>query len=131
MPHVLNRFLLSVLICTLCLLTSQCHKKHSSNSVNTPQVVELSALEKKGKLVFESNCASCHGLQGMGDGPASAHFNPRNFKKDTFKQGSDVESVQKTIFDGIPGTVMVAWKDVLPREDIEAVAHYVLHLKDN
>jgi high-affinity iron transporter len=30
-----------------------------------------------GKVVFQTNCAVCHGSEGHGDGPAAAGFNPR------------------------------------------------------
>ena len=31
----------------------------------------------QGKKLFQANCASCHGAQGKGDGPAGAALNPR------------------------------------------------------
>jgi len=35
----------------------------------------------KGKVLFNTNCKSCHGEKGLGDGPAGAKLNPqpRNF----------------------------------------------------
>ncbi|MCC7386542.1 MAG: cytochrome c [Deltaproteobacteria bacterium] len=86
------------------------------------------ALEK-GKAVFTTNCAACHGETGAGDGPAGLVLNPRprNFAKDPFKQGTKPEQVFKTITEGVPGTVMVGWPQ-LPEEDRWALAHYVREL---
>ncbi|MFP6661816.1 MAG: c-type cytochrome, partial [Myxococcota bacterium] len=44
-----------------------------------------------GKLLFETNCASCHGLTGKGDGPVGAVLTPkpRDFAKAEFKFDTD------------------------------------------
>ena len=57
---------------------------------------------KKGKQVFEQTCASCHGMKGMGDGPAGAALTPkaRNFAKEKFKFGSTVAALTRTIENG-------------------------------
>ena len=41
----------------------------------------------KGKVLFETNCASCHGTSGKGDGPVGAALQPppRNFTVADFK----------------------------------------------
>ena len=41
----------------------------------------------KGKVLFETNCASCHGTSGKGDGPVGAALQPppRDFTKAEFK----------------------------------------------
>ncbi len=31
----------------------------------------------RGKTLYQSNCAACHGAQGQGDGPAGENLNPR------------------------------------------------------
>lgn len=36
-----------------------------------------SASLARGKKLFQANCASCHGAQGKGDGPAGAALNPK------------------------------------------------------
>ena len=53
----------------------------------------------KGKTLFETNCASCHGTSGKGDGPVGAALpepKPRDFTTGAFKYDTDK--------DGTPGT---------------------------
>uniref|UniRef100_UPI001C3E5745 c-type cytochrome n=1 Tax=Picosynechococcus sp. (strain ATCC 27264 / PCC 7002 / PR-6) TaxID=32049 RepID=UPI001C3E5745 len=50
----------------------------------TPELVE------KGKTIFQTTCATCHGTEGKGDGIAGATLNPkpRNFTSlDGWKNG--------------------------------------------
>lgn len=89
-------------------------------NVATPELV------KRGKIVFEQNCVMCHGIHGLGDGPASRAINPkpRNFVKAEFKFGNSPAEMFKTVSNGIEGTAMPPWKDALSEEDRWAVIHY-------
>ena len=71
----------------------------------TPQLLE------KGKTLFVSTCAPCHGEKGDATGPAAAALNPkpRNFHQDPFKQGSKREDIFNTATNGVPGTAMVGF----------------------
>lgn len=48
---------------------------------------------EKGKTLFEQRCASCHGNEGKGDGPAAqgfpANMKPRNLAEGKFKAATD------------------------------------------
>jgi mono/diheme cytochrome c family protein len=92
-----------------------------------PKSAELLAA---GKTSFTTNCASCHGATGLGDGIASAALNPkpRNFKTEEFKFGSSLEAVFATLAKGSPGTAMIAWPH-LPESERWALAYYVLDLR--
>jgi mono/diheme cytochrome c family protein len=47
---------------------------------------------KRGKYVFENNCAVCHGTSGAGDGPVIPKYpNPPSFKTDTSRALADGE----------------------------------------
>jgi cytochrome c5 len=54
------------------------------------------------KQVFESRCSTCHGAQGMGDGPAGAALNPkpRNFHDQEWQKSVDDDHIAKTIVEG-------------------------------
>ncbi|MBA2565706.1 MAG: c-type cytochrome [Gemmatimonadetes bacterium] len=79
-----------------------------------------------GTQVYEANCATCHGSNGGGDGPAGAGLQPPPAKFDDaeWKYGGDLASVTNTINNGIPGTAMIAWKGTLTDAEIQAVAKH-------
>ena len=87
------------------------------------------ALVAKGKALFAVNCASCHGKEGFGDGPASVALNPkpRNFHEGYWKYGGGVARIVQTISTGSPGTAMAAFTNI-PLEDRFALAHFVRSL---
>ncbi len=80
------------------------------------------AVIANGSALFQKNCAVgyCHGSEGRSArGPAlrDREWDPRVFYRMTH--------------DGLPGTSMPAWKDVLPAEDIWAVTAYIMTLAKN
>jgi high-affinity iron transporter len=79
-----------------------------------------------GAQVFEANCATCHGPNGQGDGPAGAGLQPppATFTDAEWKYGGDLASVKRTIENGVPGTSMIAWKGALTDAEIDAVAQH-------
>jgi mono/diheme cytochrome c family protein len=94
-----------------------------------------------GKTVYDTNCASCHGPTGKGDGPVGAALNPRprdfslgEFKFDTDHDGkagtdADLKSVITkggAAFGGSP--LMAPWGH-LPEKDIDNVIAYIRTLK--
>ena len=107
------------LIIFLSLLVVECSKKKK-----TEESIE------NGKNIYEANCSACHGVNGEGDGPGAAALNPkpRNYKKDGFKYGSSLEEVKRTINEGLEGTAMPNWSEVLTDEQITQVAQYVKSL---
>jgi mono/diheme cytochrome c family protein len=83
-------------------------------------------LVAKGKALFAVNCASCHGPEGFGNGPASSALNPkpRNFHETYMRYGGGVARIVQTVSTGSPGTAMAAFTNI-PLEDRFALAHYV------
>jgi len=83
----------------------------------------------KGKSLFAVNCASCHGANGFGDGPAAVALNPkpRNFHEGYWKYGGGVVRIVRTVSTGSPGTAMAAFTNI-PLEDRFALAHFVRSL---
>lgn len=87
-------------------------------------------LTVRGKNLFSANCATCHGEQGHGDGPASTTMNPRprNFTgANDWKNGPDLPAIFKTLSMGVPGSSMASF-DYFSRKDRMALAHYVQSL---
>lgn len=87
-----------------------------------------------GQVVYTRNCASCHGPEGDGQGPAAYLLfpKPRNFRAANFKlrstpQGSlptDAD-LRTTIRTGMPGTPMLAFGDLLSDAEIDGVIEYI------
>lgn len=88
------------------------------------------ALVAKGKKAFVTNCATCHGDKGAGDGPAAAALNPkpRNFVTDAFKAGDTAEVIFETTSKGLKGTAMPGFA-FIPEEDRWAISHYIVSLR--
>jgi mono/diheme cytochrome c family protein len=80
----------------------------------------------KGKTLFAVNCASCHGADGYGNGPAALALNPkpRNYHEGYWRYGGGVARIVQTISVGSPGTAMASFTNI-PLEDRFALAHYV------
>ncbi len=76
----------------------------------------------KGREVFVSHCASCHGKAGEGlIGP--------NFTDDYWLHGAGMTNVVKSIKYGYPTKGMVSWLGTLKTDQIMQVASYVLTLR--
>ena len=81
----------------------------------------------KGRLFYQDNCSTCHGVRGDGMGPR-AHFiepKPRNFLNPESRQQLNRPALFKAIFLGKPGTVMPAWGKVLTPQQLADVAEFV------
>jgi len=90
-------------------------------SNSTPGLVE------KGKGLYSTNCASCHGEQGRGDGVAGAMMNPkpRNFTSlEGWTNGPKFTQIYITLQEGIVKRGMASYAN-LPPEDRIALIHYI------
>ncbi len=79
-----------------------------------------------GKVIFEERCASCHGVQGRGDGPMAPFLSPQPASLIT--AGTSVKSDQElltVIANGKPRTAMPAWNGLLTEEQQRDVVAYI------
>ena len=83
----------------------------------------------KGAEVFRTNCETCHGPQGHGDGPAGQSLEPKpgNLAEVQTRAGDDY--LFWRIHDGKPGTSMVAWRGILTDEQIWQAVAFLRTLK--
>ncbi len=87
-----------------------------------------------GEAVYQQRCEICHGAAGDGSGAAAANMDPRprDFRRGWYKIRSTANGQLPTdadlvriISEGMPGTTMPAWGEVLSPEELEAVAGYL------
>ena len=91
-----------------------------------PRVEGLDAQQRRGEKLFQANCAFCHGADGTGKNWIGQFMEPKA-RDLTLYSVSDMPAarLRSTIRDGLPGTSMPAWRHVLGRGEIDAVAAYV------
>jgi cbb3-type cytochrome c oxidase subunit III len=100
-----------------------------------PQAEEAAAGndQEQGKKIYEKHCSQCHGLDGDGNGPAAERLwpRPRDFRNGLFKIRSTVgglpsdQDLFRTITNGMPGTAMPAWGEVLKEQERSQVVSYI------
>lgn len=84
---------------------------------------------------YRARCAQCHGPEGEGDGPAAEFLypKPRNFYLGVFKYKTthaDAEfpsddDLKKSIRNGLPGTAMTGWRNVLADAEIDGLIELI------
>ena len=100
-----------------------------STTVDTslPMPLGLSGDAAKGRVFFMTNCFTCHGIKGDGEGPR-AYFitpSPRNFLLESSRQRLNRPVLFEAIANGRLGTNMPAWRTVLNNQEIADVAEFV------
>lgn len=81
----------------------------------------------KGRDLYVTNCASCHGDQGRGDGVAGVNLNPkpRNFHSlEGWTNGYTIDAMYKTLQEGITSRGMASYSN-LPPGDRLAIIEYI------
>jgi len=92
-----------------------------------------------GRVVYERWCALCHGEKGDGNGPAAPFLmpKPRDFTVGVYKYKSTEggsppsdEDIARRVAEGMPGTAMPGWKDVLGEADRRQVVTFIKKFSD-
>ncbi|CAN5492600.1 hypothetical protein BH09PLA1_BH09PLA1_02680 [soil metagenome] len=86
------------------------------------------AVLTRGMVLYQANCAACHGVTGRGDGTAAYLLNPkpRNFTEGVFRLTSNKsglptdEDLIRTLKRGMPGSAMPPWGH-LPDSDLQSL----------
>lgn len=92
-----------------------------------PAIAKATPQEARGRELFQKNCAFCHAPDGSGKNWIGSFLqpHPRNLTDEAYATGTDQARLKTVIEDGLPGTTMSAWKEVLSPDDIDAVVAYV------
>jgi high-affinity iron transporter len=85
---------------------------------------------RKAAALFKSNCASCHGVQGRGDGPAAKGMEPQpsNFHEAARMNLRSIYGLYNTITLGVGGTPMRAFAE-FPEADRWALAFFAAGMR--
>ncbi len=82
-----------------------------------------------GADIFKTNCATCHGDTGLGDGSASTYLDPRPANLVMLNTTAADDYLYWRISTGREGTAMPAWKGVLDDQQIWQVIAFIRTLK--
>ncbi len=84
---------------------------------------------QNGKTIFKANCTICHGITGGGDGPLSSKIDPvpavLSDPKVTGNKHSTAYDNYEVISVGVANTLMMAWSEILPEDDLWDVTYYI------
>ena len=106
---------------------------HGARAQQTPPPENAEAVQA-GKVIYEMRCAACHGLEGDGEGLAAPHMlpQPRDFTDIIYKLRSTATGERpletdlfRTVSQGIPGTSMTSWQEILSEQQRWEVVYYI------
>ena len=106
-------------------------------SVSTPPPVTEQRIARGASLYVDSGCPSCHGAEGRGDGRSGQDLKtaegdpitPRDLThKWSFRGGHTPSDIYRRIANGMDGSSMAAYEEVLEPNDLWDLVFYVLSL---
>ena len=104
--------------------------------IGRPPAVSASVVARGGEVWQQAKCWECHGRTGLGDGEKAAGLKddwgfpirPANLTSGSFKSGSTVADIYRTISTGLTGTPMPSFQDSFSDADRWALAYHILSL---
>jgi cytochrome c oxidase cbb3-type subunit 3 len=92
-----------------------------------PVLRNATPLQARGEQLYQKNCAFCHAADGTSKSWIGSFLepHPRDLTSAVEMKGMTHERMRSSIAQGLPGTSMPAWRDVLAPGDIEALIAYI------
>lgn len=104
------------------------HWASPADEANKPNPIKSSSNSiSKGYAIYQKNCASCHGKEAMGDGPAGTYLNPKPTNLKVMSGNHTDGDFAWKIANG--RGPMPAWKGILSESDIWNTVNYIQSLK--
>lgn len=82
-----------------------------------------------GAKIFKTNCETCHGPQGYGDGPIGESLDPKPQNLAELQAVAIDDYLFWRIAEGKPGTSMPPWRNILTEEQIWQLVAFIRTLK--
>ena len=82
-----------------------------------------------GANLFKTDCVTCHGENGHGDGPASQALDPRPANLGDLSKISASDFLFWKISVGVTGTAMPAWKGIFTDQQIRQLIAFIRTLR--
>ena len=97
----------------------------SSSGLTNPSPGDAGAIAR-GATLYEQHCATCHGIDGRGDGPGAVGLVPPPADLRTHIPLHPDSDTFLFITNGIAGTAMPAWEDTLSEEERWDLVNFLL-----
>lgn len=94
----------------------------------TATATTADAAPKPGKVIYDQQCAICHGKTGKGDTMIANSYQHSDLTDDEWGYGGSRAEMIRSVTDGIPKTPMRGFKGALSEKEIEQVVDYVREL---
>jgi mono/diheme cytochrome c family protein len=101
------------------------HEKHA------PPPLPLKSSEisspAEGGTLYQKHCTRCHGKAGTGTGPEYLKYlpRPRNLRNSLFFASISDDRIGQSVYYGVPGTAMPAFKNDLEPDELWAIVEKV------
>ena len=97
-----------------------------------PETKNLSRQQQRGGVLFQENCAFCHGADATGKNWIGSFIEPHahDLTNAEITKRQD-EQLLQTIRNGLPNTSMPAWKQVLNDKQIKDIIRYMKRQQGN
>lgn len=107
-------------------IVAAAQQKPAANATKNPVAASASSIAA-GKKLYDSQCSSCHGAAGKGDGKAGAMLKPTpsDLTDGDWKHGQTDNDIFTVIRDGAKQTGMRAYGSRIPTNDIWNLVNYV------
>jgi mono/diheme cytochrome c family protein len=116
----------AVLSLGLFTIAAAAQQKPGAGALKNPVAASPTSIAT-GKKLYDSQCASCHGTAGKGDGKAGALLKPTpsDLTDSDWKHGQTDNDIFTVIRDGAKQTGMRAYGSRIPTNDIWNLVNYV------